>query len=163
MAERTALHRFWSKVEVQPDGCWHWTGALTYGYGSFSAEQRQCRAHRFAYEVFVGPIPEGFTIDHECHNADESCPGGRGCLHRRCVNPLHLATKSIEDNMNASPNACANRTHCPKGHEYTPENTYVAPSGFRSCRTCYRARKVEMRRRRRDADRLVGADPETGP
>ena len=50
------------------------------------------------YELVVGPIPEGMTIDHRCHDR-ASCSGGPACLHRRCVNPAHLELATQRDNM----------------------------------------------------------------
>lgn len=129
------------RMEPQPNGCVHYTGSiLTQGYGQISVHGKMMRAHRSAYEHFVGPIPDGMTIDHECHNRDETCAGGPTCLHRRCVNPDHLAPKPSGENILASRNTRASRnaakTHCVHGHEFTEENTRIRPSGGRSCRTC---------------------------
>lgn len=77
---RSAEERFWEKVDTSagPLGCWPWTASGSRdGYGQFSADGRGVRAHRFAYELLVGPIPEGLQLDHLCRN-----PG--------CVNPAHL-------------------------------------------------------------------------
>lgn len=95
----TPVERFWKKVskdgpvpaqrpEIGP--CWVWEGTITpKGYGQLWVSTRTSLAHRFAYELLVGPIPEGLTIDHLCHN-DSGCRGGNDCPHRRCVNPAHL-------------------------------------------------------------------------
>ncbi len=133
-----------ARMEPQPNGCIHYTGALDKdGYGQLKIRGKQVKAHRAAYEHFVGPIPGGLTVDHECHNSDETCIGGPSCLHRRCVNPEHLAPASRAENLVASPNTWggrnARKTHCPKGHEYTPENTYVNSRGARVCRICQKA------------------------
>jgi hypothetical protein len=75
--------RFWLKVDRQDQGeCWRWTGAVAGGYGRFwigpgRARGRPVQAHRFAYELLVGPIPDGLTIDHLC-------------LNKLCVNPAHM-------------------------------------------------------------------------
>jgi hypothetical protein len=82
--------RFWSKVNRGRDAdCWLWTGSTDgNGYGIFSSEGRTWRAHRWAYEHFVGPLPEGTEhIEHACHSRTQSCQGGV-CGHRRCVNYL---------------------------------------------------------------------------
>jgi hypothetical protein len=128
-----------------PDACWPWTMGTRDGYGQLG--KRPCvGAHRFAYEHFVGPIPAGYSIDHLCHAADLECPGGRECLHRRCVNPAHLEAVTQRENILRSsltmPFVNAAKTHCPRGHEYTPENTYRNPgkANSRDCRTCRRAR-----------------------
>lgn len=86
--------RFWSKVDRRgPTECWPWSAPSANGYGQMSiGADGMVAAHRYAYELIVGPIPEGMTIDHMCHNEDVTCPGGDVCLHRRCVNPDHFET-----------------------------------------------------------------------
>ena len=80
--------RFWSyATPEQNSGCWLWLGATTdNGYGSFWADGRSHRAHRFAYAQFVGPIPSGLTLDHLCRN-------------RICVNPKHLEPVTDRENI----------------------------------------------------------------
>lgn len=82
--------------------CWLWTGTTSRGYGCASVSGRMMPAHRWVYSLFRGPIPEGMTLDHECHNRDLSCPGGDSCLHRRCVNPDHMAVRTQRENSRAS-------------------------------------------------------------
>lgn len=116
-------------------GCWLWTGnrnkgeTQTHSYGRFKSGDAHTLAHRFSYEHFVGPIPGGFELDHLCRNPP-------------CINPLHLEPVTHAENM--ARGAYAMRTHCPRGHEYTPENTYLARrrngQRFRQCRTCETAR-----------------------
>lgn len=73
----TPEDRFWPRVQ-KTDTCWIWTGSSATGYGVFKGNnKRQGPAHRFAYELLVGPIPEGLQLDHLC----------RVTL---CVNPQHL-------------------------------------------------------------------------
>lgn len=77
-----------------PDSCWIWT-ASTFpdGYGLFwePVAKTNAGAHRWSYAHFVGPVPEGLQLDHLCHTRErETCPGGKKCPHRRCVNPAHL-------------------------------------------------------------------------
>ena len=89
-----------ARMEPQPNGCIYFTGCvLDTGYGQVKVDSKDVGSHRAAYEHFVGPIPEGMTIDHECHNADLSCAGGRSCLHRRCVNVEHLALVTLSENV----------------------------------------------------------------
>jgi hypothetical protein len=85
--------RFFSHVRKEPGGCWVWTASINGdGYGEFgNGAGKVVGPHRWSYEHFVEPIPDGLQIDHLCHTRERlTCPGGRGCLHRRCVNPAHL-------------------------------------------------------------------------
>jgi hypothetical protein len=138
MDERT-LQRFMGKVRVQANGCWHWTGKPSQrGYGTFVIAKRLHQAHRASYEHFTGPIPDGMEIDHLCHNRDVACVNGTGCIHRRCVNPEHLEAATHRINMlrgHTLPAANALKTHCPQGHEFTPENIYWH-DGKRRCLFC---------------------------
>lgn len=152
--------RFWAKVD-KTEGCWNWVAAIdAAGYGRFMWPGGQL-AHRFAYELLIGPIPEGLDLDHQCHNADKTCAGGNGCLHRRCVNPAHLepATRSTNNQRGhtGEVHVGTKRTHCRRGHEFTPENTYTYPRPLkghntlrRQCRICQREREAKSYRRRRD-------------
>lgn len=125
---------FFARVTVSETGCWTWTGPLSKGYG----RHRGQLAHRVSYEMHVGPIPEGLTIDHTCHNSDQTCDGGETCEHRRCVNPAHLeAVPMVVNSLRGkSLNAKnARKTHCSKGHPFDEENTLYVPGG-RRCRIC---------------------------
>lgn len=93
-------------------------------------------AHRVAYEEAYGPIPEGMTIDHVCHNADLSCKGGATCPHRACINPQHLEAVPIAENIGR---IRGRKTHCPQGHPYDEANTILQEGKYKSCRTCARA------------------------
>lgn len=134
-----------ARMEPQPNGCIHYSGHIADdGYGKVKGAERMEYAHRAAYEYFVGPIPEGMTIDHECHNRDESCAGGPNCLHRRCVNWEHLAPKLMGENLRSSSNTAASvnaaKTHCVHGHEFTEANTHRPKQGGRVCLECNRER-----------------------
>jgi hypothetical protein len=159
--------RFWRKVRKSTNGCWHWTGHITAsGYGQFGlTHTRPVRVHRYLYDELVEPVydrthPDYREVDHECHNRSKGCRGGPSCLHRRCVNPAHLAAKSPRDNTMASPHSTASlavaavesRTHCPRGHPYSGENLYIPPSGKgRRCRIC--AAENDLRLRPRSGER----------
>lgn len=149
-----ALHnpsalRFWSKVNERPDGCWEWTGSRNLrGYGQISVDGRTCAAHRIAYELIVGPIPDELTIDHLCSN-------------KWCVNPDHLEPVTGAENTrraweNRADAPRARQTHCYKGHPYSGDNVYTDKRGRRFCRACKRA--TEMRR----AKKLAPATPLSG-
>lgn len=82
--------------------CWTWTGAKTKaGYGLFTAAYTNAYAHVWLYEIAVGPVPDGWTLDHLCHDPD-LCPGGDTCPHRSCCNPDHLTPKTRGDNVRRS-------------------------------------------------------------
>lgn len=137
------LDRLQAQMVPQSNGCiWLTTKPDAEGYSRTSIQNRSHRAHRVIYELLVGPIPDGMTIDHTCHDPSE-CQPGPTCPHRRCVNPEHLEVVSSVENIArggsfSSENAA--KTHCVHGHEFTPENTYRPPlTSRRQCRACIRA------------------------
>lgn len=131
---------FWKKVQPSSD-CWLWTANTSRGYGQFavvrdSPKTVSMRAHRVAYRLMVGPIPEGIKLDHLCHNADADCRGGEGCRHRRCCNPRHLEPVTQRVNLlrgKGFPARQAAQTACIHGHQFDAENTYLQrrDNGFR--------------------------------
>lgn len=154
---RTPEERFWAKVDRSggANACWPWTSTLdAYGYGTHAVGRSMRRAHRIAYRYLVGPIPDGLQLDHQCHNRAESCAGGPSCVHRRCVNPAHLAPATNVENTRRGRAGEHNRvtTHCQNGHELTPENVYVTKRGQRQCRTCRRAYSLAYYHRQRAAN-----------
>lgn len=127
----TIEDRFWAKV-AKTDGCWLWTGAIKEnGYGVFGVANRNAHAHRWAYENTVGPIPTGLDLDHLCRV-------------RHCVNPAHLEPVTRKVNLNRGRNYYRERTHCIRGHEFTPENTRRV-GRHRWCRACDRERGRQKR------------------
>lgn len=148
-----ATERFWANVDCPDDAsCWLWTGALDAdGYGTFRVDSRKVRAHRFAYELLVGPIANAMVLDHVL---------ARGCLHRRCVNPAHLEQVPNVENVarGMSPSAINSRaTHCIRDHELSGDNLFVTRAGKRQCRVCSRVASKRRLRARRDG--LPGLPP----
>jgi len=145
--------RFRAKIaKAGPDDCWTWNAGTTkQGYGGFHPTKGEMvLAHRYAYELEHGPIGPGDVVDHACHNG-QSCPPGP-CEHRLCCNPRHLEATSNRDNVNRSHNSNIQKTHCPRGHGYTPENTTHQRKNntiSRKCRTC--SHEYDSRRRNRKA------------
>ena len=162
MPNKTPTQRWAAKVrlptEWKEEACWEWTGAKVFGYGQVSIAGKAVRAHRYAYERFVGPIPEGLQLDHLCRN-----PG--------CVNPDHLEAVTGRENYLRGVGATAQnavKTLCLRGHALAGENLIRTKAG-RECRECRRARdrtkaaaiQADPRRReRRNArDRARSAEP----
>jgi hypothetical protein len=147
--------KFWSRAVFDDQGygtpCLTWVARRTRaGYGSFVVKRRSRYAHRLSYTAVKGPIPVGLVIDHLCRN-------------RACINPDHLEPVTNRENIlrgNTIMAANAAKTHCPEGHEYTPENTRLRTGAgkaqSRECRTCARiksrARKARRRRERKQRD-----------
>ena len=138
------LERFMVKVDKHADGCaccpletgcWVWIASLSAkGYGRFGLLGRNRLAYNVAYELFVGPIPDGLTLDHLCRN-------------RACVNPDHLEAVPMRTNLERGMwPANRHKTHCRSGHPL--------PSS-RKCLVCQRAYNAAYRQRLREAG-LIG-------
>ena len=130
---------FESKWVPEPNsGCHIWiANTSTKGYGRAWWGGRDVQAHRVAYEMARGQIPQGLVIDHICRN-------------RLCVNPAHL--RAVTTRQNVLENSVgvsavhAKKTHCIRGHEFTPDNT--RPHRGRSCRACDRQWRLMARARK---------------
>lgn len=131
---------FLSRIEIQPNGCWLWTGATggsgVHLYGVF----RGTTVHRWAYEQIMGPIPNGLVLDHVV------------CQQKMCANPAHVEPVTQAENLRRSKltlnSRNAAKTECLKGHPFDERNTYVSKTnGQRVCRACRRdlARKYRSR------------------
>lgn len=110
-----------------------------YGYGRISVGGRGVLVHRYVWERTHGPIPQGLEIDHQCRNY--------ACCNAKHLRLVTHQVNSTENIVGAHWQLLAAKTHCPRGHEYTPENTRKRPGrGGRDCRECARIRKKERRR-----------------
>ena len=118
-------------------GCWLWAGKTNSdGYGLLPENGAYKMAHRVAWELENGDIPEGVCVLHRCDTPP-------------CVRVAHLFLGTKADNAHdrdcKGRNGQALKTHCPSGHEYDNDNThtYPTPSGGvnRRCRACDRRRK----------------------
>lgn len=116
--------------------CWLWEGAtIPAGYGHLHLNGTNTFAHRLAYELANGPIPEGLTIDHLCR-----VPA--------CVNPSHLEAVTMRENVLRGKGPAAKnarKTHCPYGHAYD-----VIASHRRRCSQCEARRRKQFNARRRE-------------
>lgn len=155
-ASPAQIEAFWAKVDKSRgvDACWIWTGsrATSGRYGTFYADGVRYRAHRWIYAQTFGLQDQQNDVDHTCHNADENCTSWDDCPHHGCVNPAHLEEVPHEVNTLRGRSPLANharKTHCPKGHAYSTENTWVEKTGSRHCRECHRTRVREAERRMR--------------
>ena len=135
----TVEERFMAKVAIdETTACWLWTAALDRkGYARFGLNGKNCTAHRVAYELLVGPIPDGLTLDHLCRN-------------RRCVNPAHLEPVTNEENLRRGewPHNRYKAT-CKRGHNLTP----ARDGSRRRCLVCSRESSRRYEQRLRDQGR----------
>src|SRR5262249_26552253 len=117
--------------------CWEWQAFRNDGgYGRLHG-LGETYAHRVSYVYFIGKIPEGTEIDHECENPP-------------CVNPLHLQAVTHAKNL-----SYYTRTHCAYGHEYTHENSHRTRRGELICKACRYRRIKEWRERNPEKAREV--------
>lgn len=126
------------KVQIVAGECWSWTGGTNpKGYGRVSLKGgKNMFVHRMFYEAEKGTIGDGLVIDHLCRN-------------RRCCNPDHLEAVTNAENVRRGRTGKwqIRESRCPRGHEFTPENTIQNSNGSRRCRTCNRISDLERSRR----------------
>ena len=112
--ERLRFHGW----QVTPAGCWEWLGNIgTQGYGHLMIGRKQFRAHRVAYEVWVGPIPEGMVVRH------------KKCDNHICINPKHLRVGTQADNMD---DKMSQGRHVGGGQRLTPDDVRHIRQGYDS-------------------------------
>lgn len=87
------------------------------------------RIHRLVLEAFVGPCPPGTEVLHA--NDD---PTDNRLENLR----WDLRSENIRDRVRNGTHNHASNTHCKRGHEFTPVNTYITTTGSRQCRECQR-------------------------
>lgn len=137
----TPKERFDAAYDLAPNGCWTWTSKKDGGgYAVLSIGRQNHLAHRWAYETFVRPIPDGLVVDHLCRN-------------RACVNPAHMDLVTNRENVlrGMSPSAVIRRQGvCKRGHQMVGHNVYVPPSKpqHQQCRTCRATRAREAHARK---------------
>lgn len=137
--------RFWQRVNVTENYCWEWKLRMKHGYGCVSdgidtPHGRTVVPHRAAYMFEVGPVPNGYEVDHLCFNGS-------------CVRPDHLeAVLPVVNTRRRHSIGKGERTdECANGHAMTEANSYRYSDTRRpSCRQCNKAavqRAVGRRRR----------------
>jgi len=149
---RQLKDRLFANRFVDSNGCWRWLGSQDKDdCGVISINDKTRKVHRVAFELFSGPIPKDSFVCHTCDNP-------------WCFNPAHLflgdsydnKMDSMEKGRAAEDNLAdynREKTHCPHGHEYTPENTYMQLAHgrpCRQCRACRRARSLLRTAKRRE-------------
>lgn len=126
---------FWTFVN-KTDTCWLWTGPTSQGYGNFCQYSVSILAHRYSFMCLGGVIPKGKILHHKCKN-------------RLCVNPEHLEVTTRALHSDGAITMHRSITHCPRGHEYTIENTALNNNHKnRSCRECNKLRCKKRRVRK---------------
>lgn len=136
----TPEERFWSRV-AKIGLCWEWTGLKDRkGYGRFGVGGQETGAHRYAWTLMRGPVPEGLEIDHLCRN-------------HGCVRPSHLEPVTRGENARRGlagrvPRArSVRRDRCRAGHLFDEANTLMRANGYRTCRACSKIRRDRWRER----------------
>lgn len=132
-----AIQRFYRHASPEDrahNSCWLWNGYVgENGYGYIGDGGSVRLAHRWAYEWFRGPIPDGLHIDHLCRT-------------RRCVNPYHLEAVTQAENNRRAWSARSRKTHCPQGHVRSQANDMTDSSGqYKGCRVCQAMRRSAAR------------------
>ena len=128
-------------MPAPPSDCILWIGTVCRsGYGTFSVGNKRVGAHRIAYILSHGPIPDGMCVMHSC-----DLPA--------CVNPKHLSigtsSENSRDSVKKGRHMETRKRVCKRGHPFNDENTYKRPSGGRRCRACNASDVAAYKIRRR--------------
>ena len=130
---------------LKTETCWIWQAAVSApGYGVFMlSDKNLVLAHRLAYTLFRGPIPDGLVLDHLCRNP-------------ACCNPDHVEAVSNKINISRGVTVEVTRarmaaiTHCKRGHAFDKTNTYYdKTTGARQCRRCCAEKMTRRNRQKR--------------
>lgn len=146
--------RLLRRLRVAEGGCWLWTGPTEKGgYARLTvAGGERAQIHRAAHLMWVGPIPDGYEVDHRCHS-ESDCRLGNACPHRRCCRPDHLRAVTLVVNRQAArrPGGRA----LPDGTcAVDPTHLFAQKATGSGCRRCHAAYHRAYRRgirRRSDA------------
>lgn len=108
-----------------PDECWEWQGArLRAGYGNFALRKKWYKAHRVAYELAHGPVPDGMWVLHRCDNPP-------------CCNPAHLRLGTPKDNSADMVEKGRATTHLATLARGTKNfNAKLTPDAVRAIKSC---------------------------
>lgn len=151
-SERAANYRsknfLWALDQLPTENCVVWPGELSEdGYPTTRYNGHKTVAHRAIWTEILGPIPEGLVLERTCRNT-------------ACVNPRHCEPVTAQEAIERSPLHNKNKTHCPKGHAYSPENTITSKDKktgkvvSRVCKKC-RAERNRITDERRKAERTI--------
>lgn len=138
------MKRFWDKVDVGlDDECWNWTAFKRAGYGRFRFNGKSLLAHRMAWLLMNGEIPDGMVVMHSCDNPS-------------CCNLKHLSLgtqkENVEDMAMKKRHGCQKKTHCNHGHEFSLQNTGIQKTKKNGIqRYCKECKKIQKRNWHRDA------------
>lgn len=133
MTKEGVLEKLKSRTIIQEvTECWLWQGALhPRGYGKIRIESKDFCVHRLSAWIY-----------HDLDLSNRNEQANHFCSNQMCWNPQHIYVGNQKENIGdainlGKHNSCheTQKTHCPKGHEYTPENTYIQGTS-RSCKIC---------------------------